>query len=119
MHSAAKKILRLTVSLLLVLCPLLAAAAAEPAGTRGIGKIQKTVLLTPAYIGHAVPAATLHHRPCFKSSDGPFKVALIFRPIALCGARAAVFFSAEFNDPFGRCPGQRAIFIRAPPCFRL
>ncbi len=107
--------MRLTVSLLLVLCILPFVTAHEPAGMQNPQKSPKTVLFTPAITGRTVAAAAFDNRANLKSSDGLSKDALIIGQKSTDSADLSIYIPTDFRDRSAQCPEHTAIGIRAPP----
>jgi hypothetical protein len=113
-----KNILKLTISLLLVFCILPFDASYELAAVQHPEKRPKTVLFIPAFMECTVGAAITNQRTIFSSFDELLKDTLIFKQKSIELTRAYVSFLTELSVRFAKYAGQKAITIRAPPCFK-
>jgi len=113
-----KYILRLTISLLLVLCILPFNAAFELSAVQPPEKNPETVLFLPAFMDCTIGTAITNRLSNFNSSNVFLKDALIFKQISIELIRAYSSFLTEFSVRFAKYEGQTTLTIRAPPCFK-
>jgi hypothetical protein len=116
MIKAKKNILRITISLLLVLCILPFDAAYELTSTQHPVKGPKSVLFIPACMDCMIGTAISNQRTNFNSFDELLKDALILKQKSIESTRAYISFLNGFSVCFAKYEGQTTITIRAPPC---
>jgi hypothetical protein len=113
-----KNILRITISLLLVLCILPFGAAYDLTAVQHREKNPKSVLFIPAFMECPIGSAINNQRTNFNSFDKFFSDALVPKQRSIKLTRAYVSFLTEFSVRFAKYAWQTTITIRAPPCFK-
>ena len=114
--SVAKKKVRFTISLLLVLCLLsLATKAPLPIGSKNIGPDKKTTaLFAHAIEAYVVSASTIGKRTNLNSFDG-FSSESILRQILFDDTCESLLFLSQYDAGLSHRAYRTAFPIRAPP----